>query len=378
MSDINPPSSPSSRRFGCGRAFLWFILVGSLLLNIALCGFLGFRHADDDVDLKEKRLWGDDDSKDKVAVIRIEGVLMDGMTGYYTKQIEQAAKDEHVIAIVVRIDSPGGTVSASEEIYRLLIHLREGTVPKHPTKKPKKMIVSMGAIAASGGYYVAMPAEKIFAEQITLTGSIGVYASLPNVAGFIKEHGIKFELIKAGGIKAGGSPFHELTPQERQPWQDMVDASYDHFLDVVIGGRPKFTKENLSKDMLIQGKVFVYDGKGNVALDWLGQPQQVDYVRRRADGGTFTAKEALKYGLVDEIGTLDDAVKAAADAAKLSKYQTIEYEKPSTILSLLGISARTPKSAADPHRLAQGTTPRLWYLAPQSDLAGILSAMGRD
>ena len=98
---------------------------------------------------------------------------------------------------------------------------------------------------------------KVFADPICITGSIGVYASLPNAAEFINRHGIKFELIKDGGIKASGSPFHELTPQERQPWQDMVDSSYDHFLAVVVEGRPQLTKEKLSNVPVVQQKIYV-------------------------------------------------------------------------------------------------------------------------
>jgi protease-4 len=376
----------ASRRTGCGGLLLKALIFGSFLLNFILCGTVGFRcgevrfrHSQPDEDLTESRLWGKDDSNDKIAVIRIEGVLMEGMTHYAIKQIEQAAKDEHVKAIVVRIDSPGGTVSASEELYQLLIQLRDGHVLKYPDSKAKKLVVSMGAIAASGGYYVAMPAERIFADPITLTGSIGVYASLPNVAEFIKKHGVKFELIKAGGIKASGSPFHELTPQERQPWQDMVDASYKHFLQVVHSGRPKLTDEILSNEAVITEKIAIRDDKGNVAVDWFGEPRTVDYIRYRADGGTFTASEALKFGLIDEIGSLEKAVEFVAKSADVSKYQVIAYERPTALFHLLfGSQAKAPSSALDPQRLAQGATPRLWYLAPQADLAGILAGMAKD
>lgn len=359
---------------------LKIIIFGSFILNIIMCGVLGFRHLHThESDLTEKRLWGDENENKKVAVIRIEGVLMEGMTDYAIKQINQAGADDDVKAIVVRVNSPGGTVSASEDLHRLLIQLRDGKLLKHPNAKPKKMIVSMGAIAASGGYYVAMPGSRIFAEPITLTGSIGVYASLPNVAEFINKHGVKFELIKAGGIKASGSPFHELTPAERQPWQDMVDAAYDRFLDVVSAGRPGITKEMFRDDVLWRAKIDVRDDKGNVVKDAKGEPKQVEYVRRRADGGTFTAAEALKYGLVDELGTLEDAVAAAAKAAELSKYQVIGYNRPNTFLdALTGDQDKAKSSILDPETLSNGVTPRTWYLAPQADLAGILAGMGQN
>jgi protease-4 len=261
----------------------------------------------------------------------------------------------------------------------MLLELRDGKMLKYPKSGPKKIVVSMGAIAASGGYYIAMPGEKIFAEPITLTGSIGVYASLPNVAKFINQHGVEFELIKAGGIKASGSPFHELTPQERQPWQDMVNSSYEHFLGVVSAGRPKLTPEILSKDVVQRGKIPVYDDKGNVVSDWWGRPRQAQYVRYRADGGSFTAAEALKFGLVDEIGGLAEAVASAAASARLAKYEVVGFKKsPSLLNSLLGAEERAARSALDPQRLSQAMTPRMWYLAPQADLAGILAAMGKE
>ncbi len=379
MSDINDSPRSRSSRSGCGRFLLGMLIFGSLLLNVVLCGFLGFRHGETEEELAETHLWGEESGANKIAVVRIEGVLMEGMTSYYLKQIEQAAQDEKVKAVVVRIDSPGGTVSASEEIHRLLLELRDGKMRKYPKSAPKKIVVSMGAIAASGGYYIAMPGEKIFAEPITLTGSIGVYASLPNVAKFVNQHGVEFELIKAGGIKASGSPFHELTPQERQPWQDMVNSSYEHFLGVVSTGRPKLTPAILSKEAVQHEKIAVYDQKGNVETDWWGRPRRVDYVRYRADGGSFTAKEALKFGLVDEIGGLGEAVAAAAASAQLSKYEVVAYKKSASLLnSLLGGQDRANGSALDPQRLSKALTPRMWYLAPQADLAGILAAMGKE
>ncbi len=342
-----------------------------------MCGVLVHHHSAESDDLPETRLWGEDDSKTKVSVIRIEGVLMEGMTSHFIKQIEQAGKDDKVKAFVVRIDSPGGTVSASEELHRMLTQLRDGKLLKFSDGHPKKMIVSMGGIAASGGYYIAMPAEKIFADPTTLTGSIGVYASLPNVAELINRNGIKFELIKAGGIKASGSPFHQLTPQERQPWQEMVDAGYDHFLDIVAAGRPKLTKAMLRDEAVAREKIAVRDAKGNIETDWFGWPTLVPYTRYRADGGTFTAAQALKYGLIDEIGTLEKAVEAAASG--LPKYEVVAYEKsPSFLSSLIGSQGKSSATLLEPRRLSQSLLPRLWFLAPQADLAALIAGANQN
>src|SRR6185312_4926354 len=114
---------------------------------------------------------------------------------------------------------------------------------------PKPVSVSMGALAASGGYYVASAGKPISAEPSTITGSIGVFAALPNVAKLANDNGVKVELIKAGDIKASGSFFHEMSPQERQTWQDTVDSAYDLFLDRVSAGRP-LSKPQLRDDVL--------------------------------------------------------------------------------------------------------------------------------
>jgi protease-4 len=135
----------------------------------------------------------------------------------------------------------------------------------------------------------------------------------------------------------------------------------------------------LSKEVVQREKIPVYDEKGNVVTDWWGRTRQVDYLRYRADGGSYTAKEALKFGLVDEIGGLAEAVTAAAASAQISKYGVVAYKKsPSLLNSLLGGQERANGSALDPQRLSKAMTPRMWYLAPQADLAGILAAMGKE
>src|SRR5439155_9136135 len=190
----------------------------------------------------------------------------------------RAAGDKHVKAVVVRIESPGGTITASEDLHRRLVHLREGTTPKSQppgtAPNPKPLVVSMGAMAASGGYYIAMPAQsksksgeqpekKLFAERTTITGSIGVYASFPNIAKFAKDHGIEMDMIKAGDVKGSGSLFHEMTPQERQPWEDMVEHAYRQFLDVVEEGRPAL-KGKLTEELFPPKPIPLHDDKGNV------------------------------------------------------------------------------------------------------------------
>jgi protease-4 len=225
----------------------------------------------------------------------------------------------------------------------------------------------MASMAASGGYFVAMPARSIFAEQSTMTGSIGVYAAFPDVAGFVKEHKVGMTLFKQGEIKDSGSPFKEMTPKERQVWQDMIDHSYDTFLNVVVEGR-KLTKEDLLAPITVTP---VNAGPSRPEKD-LAKP----YQRYRADGGIWTADKALELKLIDQVGSLDDAIAAARDAADLGKdYKAIRYEKQKSITELLlGAQSTRPGSLLEPGRLRAGLTPRVWYLAPGSELAGVLAA----
>jgi protease IV len=370
MSTAYLPPPPRSRTWGC---LLTLLLAASVLLNLFLCGVLVWPEPEDDGP-REKHLYGPKLARDKVAVVRAEGPLVESLDAHIIKQIQKAGRDSAVKAVVIRIDSPGGTIGASEDIHRELTRLRAGKHPRFPEYKAVPVVASMGSIAASGGYYIAMPATKVIAEKATLTGSIGVYAALPNVSELAHKNGVRLELIKAGGIKGSGSPLHELTPEERQPWQDMVDQAYDQFLDVVAKGRPALTKEQLKGEAVIRKQANVYDEKGNVKTGADGKPLQVPVERFRADGGTFTAQEAKQFGLIDDFGLLEDAVTAAAAAALLSEYRVVHYERPPSLLNVLfGANARAAGSP-DLQQLATGLTPRVWYLAPQCELTGILAA----
>lgn len=372
--DAFPPRRPrksqsSQGGIGCGTLALIVMLIGSMLLNMILCAGLALPDVSNfaalETRLPEKFHSGDRVSKSKIAVVRIEGAIMEGMLGYAHQQIEQAARDADVKAIVVRVDSPGGSITASDDLLRRLEQLRDGTTPKSPgTAKP--LIVSMGSLCASGGYYISMaarqsadaPTPKLFAERSCITGSIGVYASLPNAKGLAEKLGVSMEMIKAGDIKGSGSPFHDFSPQERQPWQEMVEVAFAQFVDVVETGRPAL-KGKLTEPLFEPREIPRYDSKGNV-VDKKGG----EYTRRRADGGIFTAKQALEVGLIDAIGTLDDAIAAAVKEAGVGDWRAISYDKPPTLLSALtGVDAgNTALPSAD-------LTPRLWYLLPQSEPA---------
>jgi protease-4 len=277
-----------------------------------------------------------------------------------------------VKAVVLRIDSPGGSVTASEELYQCVVNVRDNTGRRFPGTAPKPVTVSMGGLAASGGYYIAMAGSPIVAEKNTITGSIGVFAALPNVAEWAKENGVKLELVKAGGMKASGSFFHTLSPEERQTWQDTVDSAFDNFLDVIAKGRPGFTPEVLKSQVVIDRMIPKRDEKGNPELE-KGKPVEVKYTRVRADGATFTAQQAVEFKLIDGIEDLPAAIRSAAVRAGLASYKAVAYERPQSLLeAVTGLPMQSRARQAELLDLSANLTPRLWYLAPTAD-AGLLT-----
>ncbi len=323
----------------------------------------------DDSSIVEHFESGSGQAKDKIAIVDVEGVLMEGMTGFAQKQIERAARDSEVKAVVLRIQSPGGSITASDHLHHMLLELRDGNTSRGTSAKP--IIVSMGSLAASGGYYIAMPGQRVFAERTTMTGSIGVYAALPNVKALGDKIGFRMDVIKAGEVKDSGSPFADMTDKERMLWQHLVDESYLQFIHVVEDGRPTL-KGKMQEDVKIDETMAVRTEKG---------PQKkVNYTRYRADGGVYTAPEALKLGLIDQIGYLDDAIEAARQAAKLGTiYKAVRYEKPATFLgSLLGIKGPSSGPRLELSALANSATPRLWYLSSGAESAGFLAATGKE
>ncbi len=325
--------------------------------------------SDTSIHVRERFHSGKTSAKDRIAILHIDGVLMEGLTTFAQKEIERAAADDSVKAVVLRINSPGGTITASDDLHKRITQLRDGDPAKKTQAKP--VIVSMGGLAASGGYYIAMPAKTLVAERTTITGSIGVYASLPNFKELGDKYGFHLEIIKAGEVKDSGSMFKEMTPHERQLWQTMVDRSYLQFIQVVEQGRPQL-KGKLQENIDIDETLPVRDEKAT--------QKHLNYTRYRADGGIFMAEEAKKHGLIDQIGYLDDAIQVAKQTAGLGEdYKAISYERPLTLMgALLGEKSQPPAMNFDVNRLSSGLVPRLWYLAPQSELAGLLAAAGRN
>ncbi|MEI6255946.1 MAG: signal peptide peptidase SppA [Planctomycetota bacterium] len=271
----------------------------------------------------------------KVAIVDIAGAIMGG-NGFARAQLDQIAEDKSVKAIVLRVDSPGGTVSGSDELhYRLAALAKKRNLP---------VVVSMGGIAASGGYYVAMANggrdDVIFAEPATLTGSIGVIIPHFDVSKLLKKFDIQDDSITSGPLKEMLSPTKERTPElaerERKVLQNLVDEMFSRFKQIVKQGRPKLDDEQLTA---------------------------------ATTGQIFTAQQAVDAGLVDRIGFLEDAVTRAIELSGLTEdtARVVRYSKPRGLLQdvLEGdFSARTQGllGRTSLEAFAELTTPRAWYL----------------
>jgi len=238
--------------------------------------------------------------RSKLALVRIEGPIIDSQNAI--DEIKEYTKDNSIKAIVLRVDSPGGAVAPSQEIY--------AEVKKAVAKKP--VIVSMGSVAASGGYYIASPATRIVANPGTLTGSIGVIMELPNLEGLMNKIGIKTEVIKSGKHKDIASAFRAMGKEEREILQGVMDNVHEQFMKAVAEGR----------------KI------------------KIEEVRKIADGRIFTGEQAKTLGLVDELGTIEDATKAAAALVGIDgEPEIVSKEDKLSIIDIL--RNKIPKEMSD-------------------------------
>jgi protease IV len=275
----------------------WILVIGSILCGLFVVSLFAIMAVMTDGG-------GFSAGGDRIAVVPVEGVINDEMAKTVNRHLKQYGDDSRVKAIVLRIDSPGGGVSASQEIYREVKRVRED--------KKKKVVVSMASVAASGGYYVACPADKIFANPGTVTGSIGVIAEWLNYKGLAEWAKLKPVVFKSGEFKDTGSPTRELTEAEKKYFQGMIDEFYNQFVGAVADGR---------------------QGKGEK-----GAELTRERVVQLADGRVYTGETAKKNGLVDEIGNYEDVIKATAKLAQIKgEPQVVTPPKPKEGLSLLDL-----------------------------------------
>lgn len=207
--------------------------------------------------------------RDRIALVRVEGPIMDSKDTI--DEIKEYVKDTSIRAILLRIDSPGGAVAPSQEIYE--------EVKKAVTKK--KVVVSMGSLAASGGYYIASPSTRIIANPGTLTGSIGVIMEIPNIEGLMSKIGVRTEIIKAGQHKDIGNIFRTMKKEEKEMLEQVMANVHEQFIRAVAQGRR----------------------------------MDIEKIRKIADGRIFTGEQAVDLGLVDELGNIEDAIKKTAEMA---------------------------------------------------------------
>ena len=220
---------------------------------------------------------------DRVALVKLEGLLITAEP--VVEELNDYAEDSSVKAIVLRIDSPGGGVVVSQEIYNAV---------KNARKEGKKVVASMGTVAASGGYYVAAAADRIVANPGTLTGSIGVKMEFANIEKLLEKIGVRGMVVKAGEYKDVGSPFREMSAQEKKILQDVIDDVHSQFIKAVAEGRNMQEAE----------------------------------VRAIADGRIFTGRQALDLKLVDQLGDLADSIKIAGELVGIhGKPRVIEKRK---------------------------------------------------
>ncbi|MGC3969461.1 MAG: signal peptide peptidase SppA [Pirellulales bacterium] len=306
--------------------FQWLAFVFFVVIMITAMFAPSTLSGDPDNKLEERYYALNQQGTQKIAVIEIEGTIMDGKD--VKQQIDKVRKDDAVKALVVRIDSPGGTVTGSDFIYH---HLR-----KLVDERKLPMVVSMGSLAASGGYYSAMACGKqenvIYAEPTTWSGSIGVMIPNYNVSDLMKRLEIKDLTIAKGDLKGMGSPTKPMEPAEEEVLKTLVEESYNRFKGIVRSGRPKMT------------------------------PKQIDDA---ATGQIFTTAQALKLGLVDKEGFIEDAIERAIELASMNRDSTkvIRYHKPAGISDLLmGASAAATSRKSELQQLLDLATPRAYYL----------------
>lgn len=267
---------------------------------------------------------GDITALDKIALIYVEGTISPPFTGRILKAIEQAGTDARVKGVVLIVDSPGGLVADSHEIYHELRKLNE--------ERQKPIYVSMRRLAASGGYYVSMgagPEGLLFAEPTTWAGSIGVIIPHYDISGLADKIGVKEDSPKTGPYKDTLTMFRPVTAADKELWKPILDDSLDRFVHVIADSRKK--------------------------LD-------VKQVRELATGQIFTSHQALENKLIDKIGYLDDAIEALKMKLQLKNVRIVKYESSQTLLETILSSRTSAPPQSNFSALLDAAVPRAYYL----------------
>lgn len=296
----------------------------------------------------------DNGSANKIAVVTVEGIIMSGaidrtgrdLVGYIKDQLDSAAVDKAVKAVLLKVDSPGGEVMAADDIYRAIVDFQK------KTRKP--VVASMGGLAASGGYYISAPCRWIVANELTITGSIGVIMHGYNYRGLLNKVGVRPMVFKSGRFKdmmSGEKNEDEVLPEENSMVQSLIDETFQKFKTVVRDGRQKAyeaNKQNQSQDK---------DRGKDLVKDW------TDY----ADGRILSGEQAYRYGFVDELGNFDAAVARAEKLARMSDANLVRYDQTFELSDLFGwlVKAEPPTLKVDlGMEIPKLQAGRLYFLMP--------------
>jgi len=290
-------------------------------------------------ELEETTVGGDDGwfITDKVAIVDVDGVIANtrerGMFGggenpvsLFVEKLDTAADDSDVCAVIVRINSPGGGVTASDIMYRALTRFR--------AKRGVPVVAMIEDVGASGGYYIACGADRILAHPTSVTGSIGVISQMLSVAGTLRMLGVETKAVTSGAMKDMGSMFKPLDDKDVAVMQEMIDAFYERFVGIVAGSRTDLS---------------------------LAQ------VRKLADGRIYTGQQAKANGLVDDLGYMDDAFELAKVLAGVSRAEMVMYSRPygyraNAYSQAPGAAPQINMINVSLDTLADGARPRFMYL----------------
>ena len=331
------PPSPRSRRRGLligGAITLLLLLLTVGTIALVLLAGPGGREGRGNTaapqNFEEEYVSGE--GPDRIAVLPVAGQISSAQgssVGSQTAtpqtlrdQLTQAAEDDRVRAVIVEVNSPGGGVVASQQMHKSILDFRDET--------GKPVIVSMSETAASGGYYLATAADRIVANETTLTGSLGVIFSYLNLTEAAEEYGVEQEVVKSGPYKDIGSPTREPTEEELEILQNLVNESYDQFVGVIVEGR------NLPEDE----------------------------VRGIADGRVYSGLQAESLGLVDDLGDLDRAAEIAGNLAGAGRTTVVRYEREPGFAELLRnrLEPSEPQALEALEGVGVNLTPELQYL----------------
>ena len=351
---ITPPPPPRPPR--PGKAWMKIAIVLGILLVFSVLSNL--RHLVHGVTVRAKSgrqarehleevTFENNQSKNKIAVLDITGIISSepwdrsthNLVDLISDQLRVAGEDDSAKAVVLRVDSPGGEVLASDEIYRAIADFEKNY------KKP--VVASMGGLAASGGYYVSAPCRWIVANELTITGSIGVIMHSYNYRGLLNKVGVRPEVFKSGKFKdmlSGEKDEEDILPEEKQMVQSLIDETFERFKKVVAEGRENASEQN--------------SGAGrHLADNWK------DY----ADGRVLSGKQAYELGFVDELGNFDTAVERARQLARIKDANLVQYQRPFDLGNLFRLFGESESRAVKIDlgmQLPNLQVGRLYFLSP--------------